>query len=202
IDRKGRTVQVDGILLEWNAGDARPWPGSPWTWDAVITAHGLAGYFSCPKSGSVINARINPNAPAQPQDAPACSSWTFTFSADNTEKSFEIKIPESSSGEFFAFDKGTFESGGALTAEWLVPWSFFEDDDGYDGDVDIYALKLSAACGVCGALAPMALAAVSPKAPRPPAARMAQITMVVTTAVLTVALIVHRRRKIREFGRK
>jgi hypothetical protein len=204
INRKGRAVQVDGFLLVWDAGSSRRWAGSSWTWDAVITAHGIAGYFSHPGPGGVDSSNagiINADEPPKPKGAPKCHSWTFTFSDAVTKKSFTITIPEESSGEFFAFDNGTFDSIGALTVEWLVPWSFFEDDAGEDGDADAYALALSAACGAA-ALPPMNVSVASPKSPKAPAGIGTQIAMVAITAALTVALAHHRRRKIREFGRK
>jgi hypothetical protein len=119
IERRGRRVQIDGFLLEWNRLDARKWDDSLWTWDAINTAEGAAGYITA-------------------QNARACSSWTFTISADN--KNFEIKIPEQTAANLFAFDKGSFENEGIYTIEWLVPWDI-------TGNENAVTLNAANACG-------------------------------------------------------
>jgi len=109
VARYGRRVQVDGFLLEWDRQNAAEWGGgSLWAWDALNTADGVAGYFAS-------------------RDATPCSSWTFTIGADG--KPIVIKVPEQTAGEFFAFDKGTFESAGIYTIEWLVPWDIIGDEN-------------------------------------------------------------------------
>ena len=108
VERRGRRVEIDGFLLEWNRQDARKWDDSLWTWDAVNTAEGAAGYFSA-------------------QGARACSSWAFTISADG--KALGIKVPEEAAANFFAFDRGSFESEGIYAIEWLVPWGIIGSDN-------------------------------------------------------------------------
>ena len=60
IDRRGRTIQVDGFLLEWKRADARAWDETGWEWDAAVTPTGIAGYF-------------------KPKSTPPCSAWAFNI---------------------------------------------------------------------------------------------------------------------------
>jgi hypothetical protein len=169
--RQGRRIQADGFLLEWVSADARAWPGSAWKWDAVSTADGVAGYVTA-----------NPN----------CRDWTFAIRAANTGKAFSARIPGPPSGEFFAFDKGAFDAGGPLTAEWLAPWEFFDDD----GDADVYELTVSAVSACGDTLPPLTLSIKDPKSPRAPESLLTKIVMFVLIAALTVVLAAIRRKRI------
>jgi len=175
--RRGRKIQVDGFLLEWRGADANVWPGSDWRWDAVSTADGVAGYVSLP--------------------AGANSDWVFELKAVNTGKSLEINLPGRPSGKYFAFDKEDFDAGGPLTAEWVVPWEFFDDGDGEDSAT--YKLSISASGKTGGgALHPLVLTVAVPEEPRAPSGPLTRLSMIVIIAALTVTLIVIRRRQMRE----
>ena len=63
ISRSGRKIQLDGFLMDWMEKNRQAWSGSAlWSWDAVNTADGVAGYFHM-------------------DGAPACSSWNFKVDA-------------------------------------------------------------------------------------------------------------------------
>ncbi|MDR2694650.1 MAG: hypothetical protein LBB74_10630 [Chitinispirillales bacterium] len=203
--RRGRKIQVDGFLLEWRGAEANVWPEAKWLWDAVSTVEGVAGYVSLPAGGvdTGINTGSNPgidavdNAAAVNNDTGIDMSyrrdWIFTLRAVNTGRSLEIKLPGRPSGEFFAFDKGEFDAGGPLTAEWVVPWEFFDDGDDSDG----YKLSISATGGG-GALRPLVLTVEVPREPRAPSGLLTRLAMLVLIAALTVTLVVIRRRQMRE----
>jgi len=207
--RQGRRIQVDGFLLEWSGADTRVWPGSLWRWDAVSTVDGVAGYVSLPvknhKTARPLDGRVDMgaganvgtdiNADTAVNAAPACTDWVFTISAANTGRSFDMKIPERLAGENFAVDRGAFDSGDALTAEWVVPWDFLDDG----GDADVYALTLSAASACGDTLPPVSLSVAAPGTPRSPSGLLTQLAMVIMVAALTVTLAVLRKRSIRKF---
>ena len=196
--RRGRKIQVDGFLLEWRGADANVWPGSDWRWDAVSTADGVAGYVSLPAgrrrgggsdgSGDGVNKDNNDGSAAS-----AGSEWIFKLRAVNTGRSMEINLPGPPSGEFFAFDKEEFDSGGPLTAEWVVPWEFFEDG----ADSSAYKLSISASAGG-GALRPLVLTVESPAESQGPGGLLTRLVMLAVIAALTVTLVVIRRRQMRE----
>jgi hypothetical protein len=216
--RRGRKIQVDGFLLEWRGDNANIWPGSNWRWDAVSTAEGIAGYVSLP-AGSVntgINIDNNPKIDTvnghiintdkniidsaitiNNDTASSQSDWVITLRAVNTGRSLEINLPGQPSGEFFAFDKGEFDAGGPLTAEWIVPWEFFDDG----GDSSEYRLLIAASGGGgVGALRPLVLAVEAPGEPQSPGGLLTRLVMIVLIAALTAALVVVRRRQMREKG--
>jgi len=206
--RRGRKIQVDGFLLEWRVADANVWPGSEWRWDAVSTAEGIAGYVSLPagsvnrsvnvdnnpKIDTVIN--INDSAVTVNNDTginTINAPWVITLRAVNTGRSLEINLPGSPSGGFFAFDKEGFDAGGPLTAEWVVPWEFFEDGAGSSS----YKLSISASAGG-GVLRPLVLTVEVPGEPSAPSGFFTRFVMLVIIAALSVTLIVIRRRQMRE----
>jgi hypothetical protein len=191
--RPGRRIQVDGFLLEWRGADAHVWPGSNWRWDAVSTADGVAGYVSLPPGVDTAN-HSGINAVNDTIDSAARTDWVLTLRAVNTGRSLEIKLPSQSKAEFFAFDKGLFESGGPLTAEWVVPWDFFDDGE----DSDMYELSISASDTDGVVLHPLVLTVEAPGEPQAPSGLLTRLTMIAVIAALTIALVVIRRRQMRE----
>jgi hypothetical protein len=208
--RKGRRIQVDGFLLEWRGADAHVWPGSNWRWDAVSTADGVAGYVSLPagsintinntginsiniSSDSSINT-VGNNINNDSVGASTRPYWVLTLRAVNTGRTLEIDLPGRPSGKFFAFDKGLFDAGGPLTAEWVVPWDFFDDG----GDSDAYKLSISASDAGGGDLRPLVLTVEIPGEPQAPGGLLTRLAMIAVIAALTIALVVIRRRQMRE----
>ncbi len=214
--RSGRKIQVDGFLLEWRDEDANVWPGSNWRWDAVSTVDGVAGYVSLP-AGAVKDMGIKTNdtvikvvndvvdnignnvtddtVNSGGANAVARSDLILTLRAVNTGRSLSIKFPGQPSGELFAFDKGEFDAGGPLTAEWIVPWEYFDDDE---DDSATYELALDAEGVGAGVLQPLVLTVVAPSEPRASGGLLTRLTMVALIVALTAALIVMRRRQVRE----
>jgi hypothetical protein len=199
--RRGRKIQVDGFLLEWRGADANVWPGSDWRWDAVSTADGVAGYVSLP-AGVVAGGNKgidtgNASSVNRDNNGSANSDWVFELKAVNTGKSLEINLPGRPSGKYFAFDKEDFDAGGPLTAEWVVPWEFFDDGDGEDSAA--YKLSISASGKTGGgALHTLVLTVAVPEEPRAPSGPLTRLSMIVIIAALTVTLAVIRRRQMRE----
>ena len=172
VDRHGRRVQVDGFLLEWDGAAAQRWGGSSWSWDAVNTVEGVAGYFAL-------------------RTPPECASWVFTIAIPDTGKTFEMRIPEQAAGDFFAFDRSSYESENTYAAEWLIPWSAFGD-----GDIHIYTLVLNAASACVDESAdtlPTTVLTIH-RAPPPTGSSSAYIVMMVSVTILTVILMARRRR--------
>jgi len=208
IVRSGRKIQVDGFLLEWSDKDANVWPGSNLRWDAVSTVDGVAGYVSLPPgtikdmgintndSGSgVNNVNINTTINNDSTDAANRPDLVLTLRAVNTGRTLKINLPGQPSGPLFAFDKGEFDAGGPLTAEWIVPWDYFDDDE---DDSVIYELTLVAEGADVGKLQPLVLTIVVPNEPQASGGLLPRLTMAVLIAALTVVLIVTRRRQMRE----
>jgi hypothetical protein len=173
--RRGRRIQADGFLLEWRGADARAWPGSAWRWDALSTADGVAGYFEADTG------------------AAGCRDWAFAVRAAKAGKALSMRIPGPPSGGFFAFDREAFDAGGALRAEWIVPWEFFDDA----GDPDAYELSVSAVSACGDTLQPLVLSVKDPKSPGAPEGLLTKIVMIVLVAALTVILAAVRRKKIK-----
>jgi hypothetical protein len=174
VERHGRRVQVDGFLLEWDSKDANRWGGSGWSWDAINTAEGVAGYFSS-KGGQ------------------ACSSWVFNIDVANTGKVLSIKIPEQRTTDFFAFDKGSFDNDGTHTVEWIVPWSVFETDGGNNasdnGGNDAYPIILNAASDCGDTLAPLRLSVIRENMSSAPPFYYIIVTVSVLIAIIVVGFI-------------
>jgi hypothetical protein len=203
--RRGRKIQVDGFLLEWRGTDANVWPGTDWRWDAVSTADGIAGYVSLP-SGSIdaVNNAVDSTVGVVVNDTvrndtgintSSRSDWLLTLKAVNTGRSLTINLPGQPAGKFFAFDKAAFDAGGPLTAEWFVPWDFFDDDS----DDGVYKLSINAVnAGGKGVLRPLVLTVEVPGEPQAPSGLFTRLTMVALIAVLTIALVVIRRRQMKE----
>lgn len=132
---------------------------------------------------SGINKSVDPNA----------AVWVFSFRAANTGKTVEGRIPGTPSGEFFAFDKEAFDRGESLTAEWIVPWRFFDDGE----DADAYTLTISAT-NAADSLPTITISAAPPQTPSAPTGLMTNIAMITIVAILTVVLTLHRRKQMRE----
>ncbi|MFP4014461.1 MAG: hypothetical protein ACLFVQ_10275 [Chitinispirillaceae bacterium] len=134
IVRESKNIQVDGFLMEWNSGKARQWKNSDWTWDAVNTPAGVAGYFS-----------LGGEDP--------CSSWVFEIVPEGEDKEFQIRIPGIFDGEFYAVDEARYDSLGRPTVEWLIPWSAL----GKEKAVGKYVVRMKAGSGCEDNLEPVVL---------------------------------------------
>ncbi|MFP4242870.1 MAG: hypothetical protein ACLFTW_12930 [Chitinispirillaceae bacterium] len=140
ISQKGKSVQVDGFLMEWNSENARRWENSDWSWDAMNTPEGVAGYFSSDTSE-------------------ICSSWVFEIVPEGRDERFEIRIPEKIQGEFYVVDEARYDSSGRSTVEWLIPWSAL----GKEKTAGTYTVHMKAGSGCDDQLKPMILTGVREK---------------------------------------
>jgi hypothetical protein len=115
VERDGRTIQLDGFLLEWKKADARPLaPGSPWYYDACNTREGLTGYFKT-ENGSL------------------CRPWKFRFLHHRLSAYayMELQTRTDSAKPFYRISTGEGTAEKGLVAEWLIPWdSIWHDSSG------------------------------------------------------------------------
>lgn len=107
IIREGRKIQLDGFLMDWMEKNRQPWSGSTqWSWDAVNTEEGVAGYFHA--------------AGAAP-----CSSWVFTVD-DGSHGPREMVVSNVNGVDGSWYRVNLNRQGGGnqvmVTVEWLLPW--------------------------------------------------------------------------------
>jgi hypothetical protein len=102
IPASSRNIQRDGFLLEWDAKNAKSW-GSGWSWDAMGTPEGLAGYFtSYVKNHNDKWEFVLESGPGS----------RFTMLCDTT-------IPDTSFYRVVFLKKDTISG---VVIEWLIPW--------------------------------------------------------------------------------
>jgi hypothetical protein len=170
--RQGRRVQIDGFLLEWNSQNASPWGDSQWMYDAINTADGVAGYFTS-------------------QTASSCSAWVFTIDPLIHGKAIEIRIPEETASEFFAFDRGSFENYGIHTVEWVVHWDVLGEKISCE-----YRLLLNAASACGDTLPQITLTTCHAPDAAPESSWPVYIIMALAGVMTGVIVAVRRRRRI------
>jgi hypothetical protein len=111
VSRKGRMIQLDGFLMDWNRDSTKTLSGSSlWTWDAVNTREGIAGYF-------------------RSKDTASCEKWIFRFMPCGTDsvKTMILVISGEYHQSFYRLILPD-SSDRSITAEWLIPWSSIEVD--------------------------------------------------------------------------
>jgi hypothetical protein len=109
IERLGRPIQLDGVLIEWTLSDARiADPRNRIAWDAVRTPEGLAGYV-------------------RTAGADSCAQWRFSFRAGENRWSFDTR-EFSGPGGYFAIDR---ELDSGIAVEWVIPWREFGEDSAF-----------------------------------------------------------------------
>lgn len=108
VDRTGRAIQVDAFLLEWKEDDSKKFEQGAFsfTWDAVNTPQGLAGYIWYEYSDTCFITTVD--------------FYTQTGNPDRYMKM--IMDTAVSEPEFYALDKSARDSVTSITAEWLIPW--------------------------------------------------------------------------------
>jgi hypothetical protein len=115
VERDGRTIQLDGFLLEWKKADARPLAqGSFWYYDVCNTREGLTGYFTTARD-------------------PVCGPWTFRFLHHRLSPYvyMELQSRPDSSKPFYKISSTAVDAEKGLAAEWLIPWdSIWHDTTG------------------------------------------------------------------------
>ena len=106
IDRSGRSIQLDGFLIDWNQKNRHLWNGSKtWYWDAVNTPEGVAGYFHNP--------------------AVKCSLWTYYAEVRNlASRPWQMRVsdPATVKNGFFCSNRIKKDSLQVITFEWIIPW--------------------------------------------------------------------------------
>lgn len=108
VDRTGRAIQVDAFLLEWKEDDSKKLEQGAFsfTWDAVNTPQGLAGYIWYEYSDTCLITAVNIyTQPGNPDRYMKMIMDTALFEP-----------------EFYALDKSARDSVTSITVEWLIPW--------------------------------------------------------------------------------
>ena len=138
VDRTGREIQVDAFLLEWKEDDSKKLEQGAFsfTWDAVNTPQGLAGYIWYEYGDACFITEVN--------------FYTQTGYPDRYMKmTIDTAMSESA---FYAIDKSIKDSVTSITTEWLIPWdSMSVTSDGQ------YEIKLAAYSSCKDTLNPVAL---------------------------------------------
>jgi|WetSurMetagenome_2_1015567.scaffolds.fasta_scaffold01719_11 hypothetical protein len=123
VDRYGRSVQLDGFLLEWNTDGARPLsPDSQWMYDVLNTREGLTGYFFSPRRGD-------------------CGLWKFRFLPHglSTYSSMEMQASLDSLRPFYRTAPISSGADAGIVAEWVIPWDSIWRDSAGSYRVGIFA---------------------------------------------------------------
>jgi len=123
VDRIGRSVQLDGFLLEWNKRDAAPLSNnSLWTYDVLNTREGLTGYFA-----SAGRTR--------------CGLWKFRFLPHRLSPySFmEMAASLDSLRPFYRTAPLAGAAAGGIAAEWVIPWDSISHDSAGAYQVGVFA---------------------------------------------------------------
>ena len=108
VDRIGREIQVDAFLLEWKEEDSKKLEQDAFifTWDAINTPQGLAGYIWYEYTDTCYISTVH-----------------FNTQTDSPERYMKMIIDTAVSElEFYAFDKSVKDSVTSITTEWLIPW--------------------------------------------------------------------------------
>jgi hypothetical protein len=113
IDTKGRPIQIDAFLIEWNISSVKKINSpTPFFWDAMNTSQGISGYFRFPVNDSCEKIAVD----------------IFT-SLDKTKRSISIQtdtIP--SSKTHYAVEKIDNQEGKSVITEWIIPWDCIPTD--------------------------------------------------------------------------
>ncbi|MGA3051189.1 MAG: hypothetical protein ABSE00_04630 [Chitinispirillaceae bacterium] len=103
--RSGRSIQLDGFLIDWQEKTRHQWAGSAtWFWDAAATPEGVAGYFT--------------------NQWASCSSWTmYVVVRGLSRPSWEMKASKGNAHSDWYRTRFIYHDGvNAITLEWLIPW--------------------------------------------------------------------------------
>lgn len=113
IVRDGRKIQLDGFLMDWIEKHRQAWNGSTfWSWDAVNTEEGVAGYFHA--------------AGAAP-----CSSLVFKVDdGRHVTRDMVVSGVNGVESTLYCVNLNQERRGGygTITVEWLLPWDSIATD--------------------------------------------------------------------------
>jgi hypothetical protein len=108
----GRTIDLDGVLREWNLADAhRMSPQYDIFWDAINTPAGVSGYFRYARPDSFM-----------------CAAWAFRIypQSGDTLNFYAIvgdKEPTSEEKLIWRRSRNFVDGLPYITIEWTLPWS-------------------------------------------------------------------------------
>jgi hypothetical protein len=137
VNRTGKRIQLDGFLIDWKVKERRAWSGTDrWSWDALNTTEGVAGYFRC------ISVR--------------CSTWTFSIDSRHDASRPRV-IPVTSRGgetnlELACANRASHDPAAPLVIEWIVPWDSIAVDT-----AGTYAILVSGSSSCGDTLPPLLL---------------------------------------------
>jgi hypothetical protein len=166
ISRYGRKIQLDGFLMDWVEKNRHTWNGSTvWSWDAINTAEGVAGYFHA-------------------SSAAVCSSWTFQVDANRHGiREMVTSYAKDTGASFYRVNSSSDGNNRTITMEWLLPWDAVAIDSN-----GTYAITL-AGNSICGdSLEPILLTGKVVKSQKALPAHFAERLIII--GVLLLAFIV------------
>jgi hypothetical protein len=112
VEKNGRRIQRDGFLMEWKEEEARPFgEGLLWSWQAMNTSEGLAGYLKGPAGGRCAPVVFFFCLPAQRDPL-------FSISMDTV----------SERGPLYSI--APLPGGNGAAAEWVIPWGSWGTESG------------------------------------------------------------------------
>jgi hypothetical protein len=129
ITRAGKAIQLDGFLIDWKGKERRAWRGpGNWSWDAINTTDGVAGYFRSP--------------------AVRCSTWTFSIdSRQGAYRPMMVTVADTGSEtkqSFVCASCTAHDSASAIVIEWVIPWDSVAIDSTGRYAIHVYG---SSTCG-------------------------------------------------------
>ncbi len=115
VTRDGRSIQLDGFLLEWTRANAFPLDkDSLWLCDVLNTRDGLTGYFASGKPAG-------------------CGLWKFRFLPHRLSPYSFMELHASLDSTRFFYKTAPLAGapGKGIAAEWVIPWdSIWHDSAG------------------------------------------------------------------------
>ena len=134
--RNGRSIQLDGFLLEWKQSDSRFLSkDSLWRYDVINTREGLTGYFASTPHFK-------------------CGLWKFRFLPHQLSPHAGMDLIASldSLRPFYRTAPLSNAPKGGIAAEWIIPW-----DSIWHDSMGAYQVGLFAFDTCCDTISPLIL---------------------------------------------
>jgi len=128
VDRYGRSIQLDGFLLDWKKTDAIALSAdSGWFWDVINTKEGLTGYFKSVKKLT-------------------CKKWNFKFLPRQLSPYHALLFRTDSVAEqsLYRVSHADDPLHDTIVCEWVIPWSSVYRDTAGKYQVGLFV------CNECG----------------------------------------------------
>jgi hypothetical protein len=178
---RGKPIQRDGFLLEWNEAQSRHMVDRPEiAWDAIRTANGLSGYFKYDRRG-------------------LCSQWNFQFFPDTSSPARQNAVYHPGPTEGPVSTQSVESQNGVETVivEWVLPWDQISVDSGGN-----FAVKVAAISGCQDTLTPLVLQGKTLKdGPQRHRAMRPYLLIQLLVVVIILVLMMNMRSRLKRFHR-